>query len=307
MAVSQIPESVFYDENPALMKAGAPIFSYSHDSQFPLFWIHYAHRQHTPAYTAPMKNNEWCSLFIFLSGNISILIGEHLYTPNCGESIIIRNHEEYTSIFPDVSDVDYYQIYFPTEFFNKTKASDLFSKPFYDRKKSEKNLISPSEAECSELFTLLSSLDKLVSEKNEIRDILMYSILIQIMEIIYSVFSVSQTLPASSRIPQKLNDALSYIHNHFTTLESISEVSSACKISNVYLSRIFRNHMHCTPNEYVTKLRISHAKYLLSNGKSITDVCFESGFNNYTYFISKFKQITGTTPSNFCKNRNSLF
>ena len=294
----------YYDENIALTKAHAPIFSYSHDSESPIFWAHYSHKQPTPAYTTPTKNKEWCSLFIFLSGNFSILIGEHLYTPNCGDGIIIRNHEEYTSIFPDVSFIDYYQFYFPTEFFNKVKTSDLFTKPFYDRWNSEKNLISPNEADRTRLFTHLTLLDKLAQEKSERKDILMYSIIIQIMEIIYSTHSVSETFHNNTKIPQKLNEVLSYIHNNFTTLESINEVSLACNISNVYLARIFKKHLNCTPNEYVTKLRISHAKHLLSNGESLTDVCFKSGFNNYTYFISKFKQMTGTTPSKFSKETN---
>ena len=301
----QVSPPLYYDENTALTKAFAPIFSYAQDAELPIFWAHYSHQQHTPAYSTPKKDKEWCSLFIFLSGNFSILIGEHLYTPNLGDGIIIRNHEEYTSIFPDISYIDYYQFYFPAEFFNKTKTSDLFTKPFYDRKKTEKNLITPSERDRTKLFALLNQLDKLSSETYERKDILMYSLTIQIMEIIYSTFSVPQTISSETKIPKKLNEVLSYIHNNFTTLETINEVSSACNISNVYLSRIFKKHLDCTPNEYITKLRISHAKYLLSNNESITDVCYKSGFNNYTYFISKFRQMTGITPSKFAKSQNN--
>ncbi|MBQ6846253.1 MAG: helix-turn-helix transcriptional regulator [Oscillospiraceae bacterium] len=296
----------YYDENPALAKAYAPVFSYSHDVKSPILWLHYVHQQ-SHAYTAPTKNKEWCSLFIFLSGKCSILIGEHLYTPTCGDAILIRNSEDYTSIFPDASYIDYYQFIFPTEFFNKINISDLFSKPFYDRKLSERNLISPNYSDCNKLFTYLNLLDEQSFAKSECRDLLMYSLIIQIAEIIYSSFSSGSHTTKDSKIPKKLNDAIYYIHNYFTTLDGISKVCTACNVSNVYLARIFKNHLNCTPNEYVTKLRISHAKYLLSNGKSITDVCFESGFNNYTYFISKFKQLTGITPSKFIKQAKHLF
>lgn len=296
---------LYYDENTALTKAHAPIFSYAGDAESPILWAHYSHQQHTPAYSAPKKDKEWCSLFIFISGNFSILIGEHLYTPNFGDGIIIRNHEEYTSIFPDISYIDYYQFYFPQEFFNKTKTSDLFTKPFYDRRKTEKNLITPNDSDRTKLFAYLNQLDELSAEKHERKDILMYSLIIQIMEIIYSTFSISQTLPVNTKIPKKLNEVLSYIHNNFATLESINEVSSTCNISNVYLARIFKKYLDCTPNEYITKLRISHAKYLLSMGESLTDVCYKSGFNNYTYFISKFRQMTGITPSKFAKSQNN--
>ena len=55
--------------------------------------------------------------------------------------------------------------------------------------------------------------------------------------------------------------------------------------------------------KYMTKQRISYAKYLLANGESVTDACFKSGFNNYNYFISKFKSIIGTTPAKFKKEQ----
>ncbi len=293
--------ATYYDINPALAQAYAPVFSYAYDAKSPIAWTHYSHFQTSSQYNSALRDKNWCSLFIFLSGNFSFLLNGHMYTPKFGDAVVIRNHEKYTTLFPEASQVDYYQIYFPSEFFEKTKATNLFLKPFFDRKNADRNLISPDKASSAKMFEHLKELDSLCTSTNECRDVLMYSHIIQIMEIVYSAFVLDFASHSNAKIPQKLNDAILYIHSTFSTLENVSDVASTCNISNAYLSRIFKTYLECTPNEYITRLRISHAKYLLSNGESITDVCFKSGFNNYTYFISKFKQVTGTTPSKFSK------
>lgn len=298
-------KGIYYDENPLLAQNYAAVFSYTHEAEYPLFWIHYSHRQLVAQHTSIHKNENWCSMFVFLSGNISFLIDNHMYTPKFGDAIIIHDHENYTSVFPEVSTLDYYQFYFPQEFFKKAKTGDLFIKPFYDRKVSEKNLISPNEQSRFKLTEHLKSLDEICKSGSEHGDILMYSHIIQLMEIFYSAFTVQPKTSEDIKIPSKLNKAIIYIHNNFSTLEGVSEVAKNCDVSNAYLARIFKTHLSCTPNDYITFLRISHAKHLLSTGESITDTCYKSGFNNYTYFISKFKQMTGMTPSKFVKSQNS--
>ncbi len=292
---------IYYNANPSLAQSYAAVFSYAHEVTDPIFWVHYSHRQNHSQHTAIHKNEDWCSLFIFLSGNFSFLIGNHMYTPNFGDAIIIHDRENYASIFPEASNVNYYQLYFPREFFKNSKTGDLFLKPFYARKVSEGNLISPSEEDKTRVIEHLKALEEASSSSDEHGDILMYSHIIQLMEIFYSAVKAHPKDLADAKIPVKLNEAIIYIRNNFTTLEGVGEVARSCGISNAYLARIFKSHLSCTPNEYVTNLRISHAKYLLSSGESILDTCFKSGFNNYTYFISKFKQITGQTPSKFRK------
>ncbi len=292
---------LYYNANPLIAQSYAAVFSYAPEVTDPIFWVHYSHRQNRSQHTAIHKNEDWCSLFVFLSGNFSFLIDNHMYTPTFGDAIVMHDRENYTSVFPEASDLNYYQIYFPREFFKSGKTGNLFLKPFYARKTSEGNLISPSEEGKRKVIEHLKSLDEISFSTGEHGDILMYSHIIQLMEIFYSAFSAHPKASADAKVPAKLNEAIIYIRNNFTTLEGVDEVAKNCGISNAYLARIFKTHLSCTPNDYITNLRISHAKYLLSSGESILDTCFKSGFNNYTYFISKFKQITGQTPSKFRK------
>jgi AraC-like DNA-binding protein len=52
--------------------------------------------------------------------------------------------------------------------------------------------------------------------------------------------------------------------------------------------------------EFVNRLRISKSCELLADGdKPVTDVCFESGFNNISNFNRRFQQLKGMTPSHY--------
>lgn len=69
-------------------------------------------------------------------------------------------------------------------------------------------------------------------------------------------------------------------------------------------SRYFKNKTGKTFTQFVNEYRLVHACKLLSEQHlSITDICFESGFNNFSHFNKKFKEFTGKSPS---KYRNEL-
>jgi len=56
-----------------------------------------------------------------------------------------------------------------------------------------------------------------------------------------------------------------------------------------------------TFTEFVNQYRITQAKTLLLQDKSISEVCYEVGIESLSYFNKVFKKITGENPSVFKK------
>lgn len=295
----------FFGIEPSLASFSAFIYSYANGAKTPIGFTHYNHEHPLPSYIAPEKDNDWCSVFISLSGNFSFIIDNHIYSPTHGNVVFMRAHEKYTSCFHAVSHVDYYEIDFSPEFFDIAPAASMFRVPFYDRTYAERNMIVVSKSNCNAIIEKLREAEHVAHTNAACADILIYSYITQVMGILLSEFLNQKEALFSAKTPAKLSEATLYIHKHFLTINSVKEVSTACNITNTYLSRIFKNHLFCSPNDYITNLRISHAKHLLSTGHTLMDTCFESGFNNYTYFISKFKSITGMTPLKFQKSHMS--
>jgi len=59
----------------------------------------------------------------------------------------------------------------------------------------------------------------------------------------------------------------------------------------------FREQFGITPVEYITRERVRLAKHLLTDtDNSITEISWQSGFNDVNYFVRLFKKTQGITP-----------
>ena len=273
------------------------IYSYAKDATQPVIFSHYAHEHRSIKEINYNKQYDYCTLYFFMSGKFGFIFDNTICNPSYGDVVIIRDREKFTSCFYTTSFVDYYEINFPAEFFNGINLINPFTKIFYDRKAPNRNLVILNNLNREAIIDILKKIDALANEKSEFRDFLAYSYIIRIAEIICEQQSENTTALPPRKIPQALKDALNYIHAHYTTLGGIDEISENCNITGTYLARLFKKFLLCSPNEYISELRISHAKYLLQSGSNLTDACYNSGFSNYNYFISKFKTVTGTTPA----------
>jgi YesN/AraC family two-component response regulator len=113
---------------------------------------------------------------------------------------------------------------------------------------------------------------------------------------------VEARFQAMSRQERLLNNAMSYAQQHFREKISQSELSDRYGMSTYQFSRTFKEKFGITFRNYITQMRISEAKRLLNNRNiTVTEVCLASGFNDVSFFIRMFRNITGITPSQYRK------
>ena len=278
------------------------IYSYAKEPQDPICFAHYTHKHPLSPYWSEPQKNEWCSIFIFVSGSCDFILGNSIYSPKKGDVILINNNEEYCIQIHSTLYLDYYEINFPRDFFEKTNNLNIFCEPFFNRPHSARNLININSADFDTVLRNLKTIDEMIQQSKTGQDILSYSYIIQIMDIFYTAFLNLPKDSQSTQTPSKLISALDYIHKNFLTISGVDEIAEACDISSSYLARIFKKHLSTSPNAYISSIRISYAKFLIRNGSTLVSACYESSFNDYTYFASRFKQVTGKTPSQYKKS-----
>jgi AraC-like DNA-binding protein len=99
---------------------------------------------------------------------------------------------------------------------------------------------------------------------------------------------------------ERTNKAVEYIFTHYARDLSLEEVAEHLGMKPTYFSRVFKQATGRTFVEFVNRLRISKSCELLADGeKPVTDVCFESGFNNISNFNRRFQKLKGMTPSHY--------
>ncbi len=111
-------------------------------------------------------------------------------------------------------------------------------------------------------------------------------------------------LEASFQDNDRINIIFNFVKGEFTRSISLDEISKKVSMTNPAFCRYFKKITGKTFTHFVNEYRLAHAAKLLHEKQiSITDVCFESGFNNFSHFNKQFKAFTGKTPSEY---RNEL-
>ncbi|PZX94328.1 AraC family transcriptional regulator [Flavobacterium aquariorum] len=98
----------------------------------------------------------------------------------------------------------------------------------------------------------------------------------------------------------RINVVFNYVKDHFQEPIQLDTVSNMVSMTTPSFCRYFKKITNKTFTTFVNDYRLVHASKLLSeNTKSITEICYESGFNNFSHFNKSFKAFTGKSASQY--------
>lgn len=95
----------------------------------------------------------------------------------------------------------------------------------------------------------------------------------------------------------RLQQMVQFIDREFAGSITLQDIAGAACISKSEALRCFRVGMHCAPIQYVVAVRLARARsLLLTTLEPITEIAFQVGFDNCSYFDRAFKSKYGITP-----------
>lgn len=98
----------------------------------------------------------------------------------------------------------------------------------------------------------------------------------------------------------RINKVYQFILDNYADSPSLEQISEIANMSTTSFCRYFKSHTNKTYTQFLNEIKIGNAcKMLLDNNQSISQVCFEIGFNNFTHFNNQFKRIIGLTPREY--------
>ena len=87
------------------------------------------------------------------------------------------------------------------------------------------------------------------------------------------------------------------------TLDAMAE---AANLSKFHFARSFVAVYGETPRAYLTRRRIERAKDLLRAANlTVTEICFQVGFESLGSFSSRFRRLVGSSPSDYRQSSTS--
>lgn len=101
----------------------------------------------------------------------------------------------------------------------------------------------------------------------------------------------------SSPAEKYIRYALEYLNEHYTEAITLDELAHLCGITKCHLAREFKRYTGQTVLTYVNSLRCQLAELYISEGLSVTDAAYKSGFESLSYFSRVYKRLMGVPPS----------
>ena len=209
-----------------------------------------------------------------------------------GESSFFFNDKEYLAKTGDV-------LYIPTAttYCQQTESETVIA--FHlsisgDSSPSWACISTPDSAKTCDLFLKAYSIWKTKPQNYEY---LCMSILYEI--IAFSNASIINNVKTS--IPPLLQNAINLLDSMLYDKDlSLNNICKRSYISRTYFNRLFVEHFHCTPVEYINKHRIERAKQLIKSSLYTNEeIAFLCGFHDVKYFYILFKKVTGHTTKHY--------
>jgi AraC-like DNA-binding protein len=139
----------------------------------------------------------------------------------------------------------------------------------------------------------LNSFDRLLALLDLLRDLALSNE--------YTVLNAEGfTMEIQPQDNDRINIVLNHVREHFQDAIPLNIISEKANMSEPAFCRYFKKVTGKTFTRFVNDYRLVHASKLLAEKQiSITEVCFESGFSNYSHFTKQFKLFSGKSPSEY--------
>jgi len=106
---------------------------------------------------------------------------------------------------------------------------------------------------------------------------------------------------------ERIEKIYNYVSENFSKKIMLEGAAEMLNMSVVSFSRMIKLRTGKSFIDFVNEIRLGHAtRLLIETGKSVSEVCYECGFNNISNFNRTFKKKQGCTPSEFRVNFNGV-
>ncbi len=100
---------------------------------------------------------------------------------------------------------------------------------------------------------------------------------------------------------------LLYIHQHYDKSISLQAMAAHMRLSQGYVSRVFRERTGESFVRYLTRVRMEHARQLLAGtSEPITQIALKTGYDSPSYFTSVFGKTVGMSPAEYRKKERRI-
>lgn len=255
------------------------------------------------SFQIPVHWHDELEIIYVKSGFLTVNISGENYIGKPGDAFVVSPGNLHF-MGSQTGTVDYFTFLFPLKYI-AFRTDDMLDDKLIEPLNSGHLMISPEikdtvKEQCEQLAGVYAAeIDE--SESKITSQIRKKIILLQfIHELWKKGFIVENDTTGRNTVEKEM---VSYIQQNYMGKILLREFGEQFHLSEKYISRYFKEHFHITLSQYVTYLRLEHAKQMLQETDiSVTEVAMQSGYQNISYFIRSFKKTYGVSPLKYRKS-----
>ncbi|MFT3749186.1 MAG: AraC family transcriptional regulator [Agriterribacter sp.] len=255
------------------------------------------------AYLVPLTFNDFVITSMVRGKKVMHLLGDDPFDYLPGETVIVPANETMKIDFPEAQQdnptqcialaVDKSYIHntlnYLNEYYNTREHDHAWELQFNQYHFHNDNDVSDL---INKLIRICRS-ESLV--KNIYADLNLKELLIRLVQSQY-LQQISKDSESNSN-SGRLQFILDYIRNHISDKILVDDLSVKAYMNRSAFFKLFKDQFGITPVDYINRERVKLAKHLLSDSNlSVTEISWQSGFNDPNYFVRLFKKTEGITP-----------
>ncbi|MBC7848437.1 MAG: helix-turn-helix transcriptional regulator [Chitinophagaceae bacterium] len=217
---------------------------------------------------------------------------------------VLQESTEYSRMYPDCKPfglvIQFTEDFMGTDFFLKPEMQSIRQMI----KKAQRGLSFKKDSLCTAKDLLLKM--PALSEPRK------FIALIEVLQILAEAEDYSYMTPKNyfydySHDEDRMRSVNQYVYDHFTDKITIRDVASVANMTETSFCRYFKTRCNKNFSRFLNEVRISYAcKLLKKSNYSVTEVSFQSGFNELSYFTRQFKRIMGVPPQQYRMSMKEL-
>lgn len=238
--------------------------------------------------------NNYIEIYLYISGNHQYIVENTVYNLQRGDIIIINPREVHKAL--PAGEVMYERFYFLVDIHCLEGIQWNPLTRILNRPAGKGNLLCPDEPTRAQILQTLYAISDCFQDGRD-EQLKAFGYFLQILSEINRHFDQDTgTAVTVTHTPELLAKILSYVAENTASIQTTAEIAQALGLTPQYLSTYFSKYIGTPLKVYIQAKKIALAKDLLDKGADVTQACYDSGFNDCSYFIRIFKKYVGTTP-----------
>ncbi|WP_379965293.1 AraC family transcriptional regulator [Epilithonimonas sp. UC225_85] len=148
---------------------------------------------------------------------------------------------------------------------------------------------------------ILPKLYEMLETENSKRYFILLNILFELAETRDYVLLNKEVMPHTviSKNKERLQTIFTFVEKNYDKEIEINDIANLVNLTLPAFCNFFKKTTKITFTDFINQYRIDKACTLILQGKSISESCYDTGYNSISYFSRTFKKYMGKTPTEF--------